>query len=189
MRRGPVGVSVGAVVALVAVVALGAACSSTPAPSTTAAGVSTTEAPKPAGREPSEISKMVCAAKAQHEIDEVLGLRSVVTTPTWVNHVYSCVYRYPGGSFGLSVKELDSYPETRAYFAGLGVRGGVAATLPNLGQAALQTSDGSVAVRKDYKVLFVDDSGLPSQFGVPATSRGDVAITVADVILGCWDGD
>jgi len=35
----------------------------------------------------------------------------------------------------------------------------------------------------------VDNSGLPAQFGVPPTSSGAVAVTVADVILGCWAGD
>jgi hypothetical protein len=46
-----------------------------------------------------------------------------------------------------------------------------------------------VVVRKDWKVLVVDSSGLPAQFGVPPTSSGDVAVTVGDVILGCWAGD
>ena len=46
-----------------------------------------------------------------------------------------------------------------------------------------------MVVRKDWKVLLVDDTGLPAQFGDPPTSAGDVAVTVADVILGCWAGD
>jgi hypothetical protein len=46
-----------------------------------------------------------------------------------------------------------------------------------------------MVVRKDWKVLNVDISGLPAQFGNPATSRGDVAVTVADLILACWSGD
>ena len=50
-------------------------------------------------------------------------------------------------------------------------------------------TDGSVVVRKDWKVLLVDDSALPTQFGVPPTSASDIAVTVADVILGCWAGD
>jgi hypothetical protein len=44
-------------------------------------------------------------------------------------------------------------------------------------------------VRKDWKVLTVDIAPLPAQFGKPATSKADVAYTVADIILGCWDGD
>lgn len=61
--------------------------------------------------------------------------------------------------------------------------------LGNLGQGAFTTTDGSVVVRKDWKVLLVDISGLPARFGVPPTSAADVADTVADVILGCWAGD
>lgn len=54
---------------------------------------------------------------------------------------------------------------------------------------APSASDGDVVVRKDWKVLLVDISGLPSQFGVPPTSSTDVGYTVADIILGCWEGD
>lgn len=149
----------------------------------------TTEAPKPAGRLPSEIAKMVCQAKAHGEIDAVLGQSSVVVTPTWVDHLYSCTYRYSDGQLGLSIKELDSYPQTKGYFGQLGRQLGVTQSLGGLGQGAFQTHDGSVVVRKDYKVLLVDDSGLPPEFGQPATPRGSVAVTVADVILGCWAGD
>jgi len=73
--------------------------------------------------------------------------------------------------------------------AAMAVASGKARDLPNLGQAAFQEPDGSVVVRKDWKVLVVDITGLPAQFGVPPTSSGDVAVTVADVILGCWAGD
>ena len=61
--------------------------------------------------------------------------------------------------------------------------------IPNLGQGAFQTDNGSTVVRKDWKILTVDISGLPAQFGKPPTSRGDVAVTVADLILACWAGD
>ncbi len=54
---------------------------------------------------------------------------------------------------------------------------------------AFQTTNGSVVVRKDWKVLLVNSTGLPPQFGQPPTSSGDVAVTVSDVILGCWAGD
>ncbi len=46
-----------------------------------------------------------------------------------------------------------------------------------------------MVVRKDWKVLTVDIADLPPQFGVPPTNRGDVAVTVADLILACWAGD
>ena len=76
----------------------------------------TSEAPEPAGRYPSAISKMVCAGEAQHEIAEALGLKAVrVTTPTWVDDLYSCTYQYANGSFSLSVKELSSWNQTYTY--------------------------------------------------------------------------
>ncbi len=146
-------------------------------------------APLPAGPRPSEIAKMVCAAEAQHDMSVVLGEKAVVSRPTWQNHRYSCLYRYHSGSFGLSVKELSSWSQTKAYFARFGQAQGTRRPLGNLGQGAYQTPNGSVAVRKDWKVLYVDVSTLPASFGVPPTSRAAVAVTIADVILGCWDGD
>jgi hypothetical protein len=148
-----------------------------------------TTVPLPAGRLPSQISKEVCASDAQHEIADTLGVKAKVQTPTWVHHLYACRYQYPTGSIVLSVKELSSWSQTKGYFAMLGRQLGDVGRLGNLGQGAFTTSNGSVVVRKDWKVLLVDISDLPAQFGVPPTSRGDVADTVSDVILGCWAGD
>ncbi len=150
---------------------------------------STTEAPLPAGPHPSQIAKKVCQKEAHDDIDSALGETATVSTPTWVDHLYSCRYGYPTGSMELSIKELSSWEQTNAYFDGLATRLGKATYLQGLGQGAFQTTDGSVVVRKDWKVLLVDISGLPAQFGVPPTSSGDVAVTVGDVILGCWAGD
>jgi hypothetical protein len=158
--------------------------------SATPAGASTAlRRPLPAGSRPSEIAKMVCLPKTQREIDETLGVKASVSRPTWVDHVYSCYYRYPNGKFELTVKELSSWPETLATFASIGHEQGRDASIPNLGQGAYQTHNGSTVVRKDWKILTVDISGLPAQFGKPPTSRGDVAVTVADLILACWAGD
>jgi len=132
---------------------------------------------------------MVCARGAQREIAETLGVPASVSTPTWVEHAYSCRYRYPEGVVVLTVKELSSWPQTLAYFRALGRAQGRMATIPNLGQGAFQTGNGSTVVRKDWKILTVDISGLPAQFGKPPTSRADVAVTVADLILACWAGD
>ena len=153
------------------------------------ASSSTTRAPLPAGATPSDISKMVCSTEAQKELADPLGVKAVVTTPTWVADVYSCNYTYPDGSFSLSVKELSSCTETYGYFDGLGRSLGNTGAARDLGQAAFTTDNGSIVVRKDWKVLLVDVSHLPAQFGSPATSRADVAFTIADVILGCWAGD
>ncbi len=145
--------------------------------------------PLPAGSNPSPIARQVCQADAQAEIASALGEKATVSKPMWADHLYSCRYTYPTGSMALSVKELSSWAQTFAYFDAVGVRMGRVRSLANLGQGAFQTTDGSVVVRKDWKVLLVDSSALPAQFGVPPTSSGDVAVTVADVILGCWAGD
>ena len=71
----------------------------------------------------------------------------------------------------------------------MGTQLGHSQNLANLGQGAFRTSGGDVAVRKDWKVLLVNVSGLPPRFGRPPTGATDVAYTVADVILGCWSGD
>jgi hypothetical protein len=163
---------------------LGAGCA-TGAASTT----STTRAPLPAGRYPSEISKQVCQPEARHDIAEVLGVNATVSDPSWVEHRYSCRYSYPTGSMELSVKELSSWSQTTAYYRSLATQMGKTRNLLNLGQGAFQTTNGSVVVRKDWKVLLVDTATLPTQFGVPPTPSEAVAVTVADVILGCWAGD
>ena len=156
-------------------------------------GSTATTAPKPAGATPSPISVQVCSHEAQQEMASALGETATVSTPTWADHLYSCTYSYPGstptGSFTVSVKELSSWSETYAYYDGVAAAQGKSRDLEALGQAAFQTTDGSVVVRKDWKVLEVDNSGLPPQFGVPPTSSSAVAVTVADVILGCWAGD
>ena len=161
-----------------------AGCGGSSQPSTTK-----TTVPLPAGRDPSTISKMVCRSEAIHDVGLALGETASVTTPTWMEHLYTCHYEYQSGTLTLSVKELSSWPETLAYYHGLGSQLGVARNLANLGQGAFQTTDGSVVVRKDWKVLLVNPTGLPAQFGNPPTTSGDIAVTVADVILGCWAGD
>jgi hypothetical protein len=133
---------------------------------------------------------MVCSSEAQRELAAALGLRTTsVSTPTWLHDTYSCRYQYGNGAFRLSVKELSSWPQTFAYYRGLGGQFGRTRSFENLGQGAFSETDGSVVVRKDWKVLTVDITGLPAQFGVPPTSSSDIAVTVADVILGCWAGD
>ena len=132
---------------------------------------------------------MPCAHEASKEIASALGQTATVSDPTWVDHLYACTYQYPTGAMTLSIKELSSWPQTLAYFGSFGAQTGKSRTLNGLGQGAYQTKDGSVVVRKDWKVLLVDPTRLPAQFGVPPTSSVYVAVTVADLILGCWDGD
>lgn len=171
--------------AVALVVLLAGACGSS-----SDAGSTRSQAPLPAGTDPSEISKMVCASEAQTDIMAVLGVSPTkVETPTWADHLYSCRYVYSDGSFVLSVKELSSEAETQDYLRTLSSRLGNAAALPTLGEGSFSTANGSVVVRKDWKVLLVDDTGLPAEFGDPPISPAKNALAVANVILGCWAGD
>jgi hypothetical protein len=180
-RRVLAGIHIGVLVAAVALLA--SACGNG------ATASLTTEAPLPAGPTPSTIARMICRFEAVQEIDSAFGQKAIVSAPTWADHLYACRYGYPAGSMVLSVKELSSWGQTKAYFQQLAHQMGHARTIQGLGQGAFQTTDGSMVVRKDWKVLLVDTSRLPAQFGRPPTTSGEVAVAVADVILGCWSGD
>ncbi len=145
--------------------------------------------PQPAGKSPSEIARMVCARKAAGEITDLLGTKATITAPTWANHLYSCGYGYRAGTMVLSVKELSSWNQTYAYFSGLARALHKTHLIFGLGQAAFRVRDGSVVVRKDWKVLMVNVSGLRGRVGSPPSSQANVALGVAAVILACWAGD
>jgi hypothetical protein len=143
----------------------------------------------PAGTNPSESAKMICAQEAVTDVAQGLGVNTTgVTTPTWVNHVYSCQYQYSNGVISLAVKELLNKKQTTRYFNSLAKTLGRAHERISLGQGAFITKNGSVVVRKDYKVLEVDISKLPAQFGTPPQKPTDVALGVAATIMGCWTG-
>ncbi len=133
---------------------------------------------------------MICETEAQNDIyDSATGVKPLsLSKPTWIDHVYSCDYVYSGGArMRLSVKEVSSAAETTAYYDSLATKlhkTNAQISIPG----AYQVQDGSVVVRKDFKILLVDVTKLPAQFGVPPASRGDVAINVAVTIMGCWVG-
>jgi hypothetical protein len=154
-----------------------------------AGGAAAALAPQPAGQTPSPIARMVCQKKAAGEIAQTLGAEASVTVPTWTDHLYSCDYRYREGTMVLSVKELSSWDQTYAYFSELAGALHKKAPILGLGQGAFSVADGSVVVRKDWKVLLVNTAGLHGKVGVPPTSPGEIALVVAAVILGCWSGD
>jgi hypothetical protein len=86
----------------------------------------------------------------------------------------------------LAVKELSNRAETTAYYDGLAQRLGKTKDQPAIGQGAFSTTDGSLVVRKDFKVLLVDVSKLPARFGAPVQARSDVAVAVGLTIMNCW---
>jgi len=168
-----------------------AGCNPAPAGSTRAStGRADTSASAAASDGPSQSAKMICQPEAADEIASAVGVKtSNPPTPTWSDHVYSCRYQYPSGVMVLSIKELPDEATTTAYYTA------AQHNLPNstpeqvLGQQGFSGPDGSVYVRKDFKVLHVDVSGLADPFGDPTESRADAAFTVAAVIMSCWTGN
>jgi len=143
-----------------------------------------------AGPNPSISAQMICSGEARKDLDATLLLKAnKVTKPKWVRegHLYSCAYVYRRGKIVLSVKELSSGAETTNYFESIKRKYGTSDELNGLGQGAWVLKNSDVVVRKDYKVLLVDVTGIPERL-VPAMRRSDVAISVASVIMSCWTG-
>jgi hypothetical protein len=176
--------------------ACGGSSSSSSSPTTTGQSkTGATTAPahvaKPVSNKPSISAQMICGPEAIKDIYEsATGVKTVSTLkPTWIDHVYACDYVYPAGAvMHLSVKEFANSDETTAYFDSLATKLDKKQDIKSFGQPAFQTQDGSIVVRKDFKVLTVDVSKLPGQFGVPVAPRGDVAINVGAALMGCWTG-
>jgi hypothetical protein len=170
-----------ALVVLAALFAVGCSAASTPS--------MVASSPEPAGPNPSESAKEVCAPDAQREIALSLSMQPTAPiTPTWTNHLYSCRYSYAVGGFTLSVKELSDQAATDAYYGSLRTNPADQVALRGLGQAAFAGPDGIIVVRKDYKVLRVDATGLPAQFGQPPMTRAEAARRIASDIMACWNG-
>ena len=81
---------------------------------------------------------------------------------------------------------LSSNAETTAYYEGLAAQLGRRPDRIALGQGAYLTANGSLVVRKNYKVMLIDASQLPAQFGQPPQAPSDVALSVAAIIMTCW---
>jgi hypothetical protein len=178
------------ILVLVVVPALLGACGSSKASTPTA-----TTAPavlEVAGPEPSVSAKMICADEAKNDIAAAVGVDTVrPLVPKWrvADHVYSCVFAYSGGPrMVLSVKEMSSPAETTAYFDSLATKLGRTKDALDLGEGAFKTANGSVVVRKDYRVLLVDAASLPVELGKPPLARAAFASTVASIIMLCWTG-
>jgi hypothetical protein len=180
-------------VAAFAALALPAAgCARSAGPVNAAPAVSRSPSPATAstsGDAPSASARMICESEAAQEIYAALGVQpSQPPTPNWTDHLYSCRYVYPFGTMVLSIKELSDAALTTAYYASLQNSLANHTTTQVLGQPAFVGPDGSIVVRKDFKVLHVDVSGVTDQFGVPPHPRADAAFNVAAVIMSCWTG-
>jgi hypothetical protein len=141
------------------------------------------------GPSPSVSARLICSHNAIGDIDYSLGVRPLRTPiATWHHHRYTCPYHYSDGNMTLFVQELPTLADTFTYMSSLRGSLGDSGAVANLGQGAFATPNGSLVLRKDNKVLVVEVGGLPEMFGVPSTTRAEVAITVALVILACWKG-
>jgi hypothetical protein len=172
------------VLLVVAVLAL-AACGSS---SKTAEPTTTVPAGHPVAAGPSDSAKMICSAEAQSDIAASLGVKATVSTPTWVDDVYACKYVYPNGTITMSVKELADTAATTATYTSYATKLGKRPEVVSFGEGAFLTTNGSVVVRKDYKVLDIDVSQLPQKFGTPLQDRSDIALSVAATVMSCWTG-
>ncbi|HEX2785293.1 MAG TPA: hypothetical protein VHN36_17040 [Ilumatobacteraceae bacterium] len=141
------------------------------------------------GAQPTASAQMVCGTEGQAAVNAAFNMTGlVVTTPTWVDHLYGCTYQYPSGSFDLSVKELPTIAATVDYFTSLKAKFTGAQPLA-LGQDGFTSADGTSVVRKDNKVLVVDVAKLPAHFGSPSQTRTVASQDIAVTLLGCWTGD
>ena len=190
-------VSRGIVLSAVVCALVLAACGSKSTPGSTTDTTPLTEASGatgghiaiPAKATPSISAKMICESEVKNELSSLLGVQTdQPIVPTWKDHVYSCTYHYRGGALTLAVKELTDKASTDAYFDQEAKDLGKSEKINGLGQGAFTTSNKSAVVRKDYKVLLVDISKLPAQFGNPPDSRENIALNVAATIMGCWTG-
>ncbi|HET9730278.1 MAG TPA: hypothetical protein VFR41_12685 [Acidimicrobiia bacterium] len=156
-------------------------------PSTQPSG-STVHVAKVATADPSASAKMVCAPEGIKAVNGAIGIDAVkVSTPTWIDHVYSCSLTFKGGGvITLAVKELSNPDETTAYFNSLGNKLGKGTPQAIGTQGSFSTKNGDVVVRKDYKVLLVDVSKAPANLGYD--TRGNDAINAAFALMECWTG-
>ena len=159
--------------------------------SSTSSGATTTAKPAghPAGAQPSDSAKMICSSEAQTEIAASIGVKAAVSKPTWVDDVYACKYVYPKGTITLSVKELNTKTQTTSVYNAFATKLGKRPEVVSFGEGAFITTNGSVVVRKDFKVLNIDVTGLPQQFGQPPQDRSNIALSIAATVMSCWTGE
>jgi len=139
---------------------------------------------------PSASTEQICSDEAAGDIQAALGVQTTQTPAgSWAasDRIYTCKYVYGAGTMTLTVKQLADAAATDAYVAGAKSRLGNPPTQNVLGNAGFAAPDGSMYVRKDFKVLYVDVSGLPATLG--SHPRSYVGFAVAAVIMSCWAGN
>lgn len=139
---------------------------------------------------PSSAALMICGAETRDSITQVLKLTTAPAShATWKNHLYTCTYHLPMGTFVVSVKQSADRAAAKSYFAALRPTLGKTETLDGLGQASYGVTAGKVVLIKDNDTLMVDSTKLPAIVGSQGAKRFDFAYQIATDILGCWTGD
>jgi hypothetical protein len=138
---------------------------------------------------PSAAEQMICGAETRADVTKVLGLNLAPTaTSNWADHLYTCSYALPMGTFVVSVKQSTDPTAAHTYFSTLRSELGTTQTLDGLGQGSYGTSTGKVVLIKDSDTLTVDATRLPAVLGAQQSKRFDFAYEIASDILGCWTG-
>jgi hypothetical protein len=139
---------------------------------------------------PSPQAEMVCAPEAQEDVQNLIGVVATKVGPIqYANHTTTCRYVYPNGSFTLVVQDLPNDITTTRTYDALAGKLGKTDTIDLPGAQAFSTTDGSVVLRRDTKVMLVDVTQLPATFGNPPSPRADAARLIMKAVLNCWVGD
>ena len=165
-----------------------AACSASHAATTSPARSATTAATADASK-PTASALMICAAETRGNIATALGIKATLRTSTsWVDHLYTCTYHLPIGTFVLSVKELANPAAAHAYLDASRQRLAATTSLGGPSDTAWASATGTVLLLKASAVLLVDATALPAVLGPEHQQRNDFAALIAADILACWNG-
>ena len=139
---------------------------------------------------PSAQAEMVCQPEAQADIENLIGVVPTRVGPIqYANHTTTCRYTYGNGSFTLVVEDLPNDLKTTDAFDALATKLGRTDSIDLPDANAFSTTDGSIVLRKDTKVMLVDVTALPATFGNPPSPRADAARLIMKAVLGCWTGE
>ena len=130
---------------------------------------------------------MICSNEIRNDIAQVLAVKPLPKpSARWADHVYTCTYRLPMGTFVLSVTESRNPAAAQDFAKGLRSALGKHEQCRRAHDNRVLDTGGVVALVKDSDTLQVDASRLPKQFGAQHEKRTDFAYEVASDILGCW---
>lgn len=139
---------------------------------------------------PTSTAAMICGDEIRTSVARTLGLAQAPEgLHSWSDRTYRCTYQFAGGDLRLSVKDLDTAPPGRAYYASLKARLPGARPIHGMqsfGFPAFETVTGDVVFLKDHKTLWVDASRLGRSDLPAGFSREDAAYAVAAAVIACW---